>query len=88
MSAPLDAPKLDAPVREELLAGLTSARLLPQGTGFARVSAGANHLWTGDTSAFFRGDVGWHPTESTTVSAFAKADLKGVQGGVSAEVKF
>ncbi len=75
-------------MRAELRSGLDRASRLVPGSGFAELTAGVVHPWQGDTSAFLRGEVGWHLAEPLAAFAFAQADRVGIQAGIGARLSF
>ena len=79
-------------MREEVRAGLDRVSLLPVGTGYAELSAGARGLG-GSAVGFVRGEVGWRPAQRVSVFGFGEGTFGGPLGpawmaGVGARVSW
>ncbi len=71
-----------------MLSGLDRVQQLTAGTGFVNLDAGVIAPFNGQLDAFARGEVGFHPTDSTSIFGFAEATLKQVQAGIGARLTF
>lgn len=79
-------------MRAEVRAGLDRVSLLPVGSGYAELSAGARGIG-GEVVGFVRGEVGWRPAPSVSVFGFGEATFGGSMGpgwmaGIGARVGF
>lgn len=75
-------------MRAAVLSGLDKVGMLAPGRGFAEITAGVAKPWQGELDAYVRAELGFRPRDWLDLFGFGQADLRGVQAGAGARLRF